>query len=950
MFPRIQLLLVPVFIQFLVIAAFTDNNDYVAIKSLQEGWGNLPSNWRGSDPCGDHWNGIVCSGPKVVQLTLSSMNLSGQLPGDIGGLSELQTLDLSNNKDLTGPLPPEIGNLKKLSNLNLDACGFSGEIPDTIGSLSELKYLSLNLNKFDGPIPPSLGKLSKLFWLDLADNKLTGSIPVSNGNTPGLDMLFEIGHFHFGRNHISGEIPPQLFSSRMKLKHLLFEQNQFTGRIPETLGLVQNLTFVNLNGNLLSGPVPSNLNNLTSLDELHLSNNKLSGPFPNLTGLNAIHYIDMSNNSFIPTDFPSWFSTLQDLRTLVLEGTRLQGLIPESLFDLDQLQNVNMRNNRLNGTLSIGPDYSSQLQLIDLESNFIDIFSPGRLYQFQINLVGNPICHEVNNETYCVVPRKSDSNSTYSTRPTNCLPTPCSSGQISSPTCACAYPYTGYLYFRAPNFSNLTDLSKFLTLEKSMMDDFKSQHLPVDSVSLSNPTKDSDNFYLQLYVQVFPNGQNHFNQTGVSAIGFVFSYQTFIPPESFGPYFFIPNSYNSIDGSEPSGSSKSLSTGIIIGAAVGGSVLVILSLIIGVYAFCQKRRAQEAVKKNDPFVSWDKSKSSVGAPQLQGAKCFSFEELAKCTNNFSEANTIGSGGYGKVYRGTLSNGQLVAIKRSQQGSKQGAPEFKSEIELLSRVHHKNVVGLVGFCFEEDEQMLIYEFIPNGTLKESLSGKSGIKLDWMKRLRIALGAASGLQYLHDLVNPPIIHRDVKTNNILLDERLNAKVADFGLSKSLSEHEMTHVTTQIKGTMGYMDPEYYMTNQLTEKSDVYSFGVVLLEIITARPPIEKGKYIVREVKEAMDKTKDMYGLLGVLDPAIRSSVTPTSIEKLVDLAFRCVEDETLKRPTMREVVKEIESIMEMLGLNPHAESASTSETYSGVSKGSEHPYNDESLFVYTKVQPK
>nr|GLL17434.1 probable leucine-rich repeat receptor-like protein kinase At5g49770 isoform X1 [Ipomoea trifida] len=729
MFPRIQLLLVPVFIQFLVIEAFTDNNDYLAIKSLQEGLGNLPSNWRGSDPCGDHWNGIVCSGPKVVQLTLSSMNLSGQLPGDIGGLSELQTLDLSNNKDLTGTLPPEIGNLKELSNLNLDACGFSGEIPDTIGSLSELKYLSLNLNKFDGPIPPSLGKLSKLFWLDLADNKLTGSIPVSNGNTPGLDMLFEIGHFHFGRNQFSGEIPPQLFSSRMKLKHLLFEQNQFTGRIPETLGLVQNLTFVNLNGNLLSGPVPSNLNNLTSLDELHLSNNKLSGPFPNLTGLNAIHYMYAS---------------------IVLEGTGLQGLIPKSLFNLDQLQNVNMRNNRLNDTLSIGPNYSRQLQLIDLENNFIDAFSPGPLYQFQINLVGNPICHEVNSESYCVVPQKSSSNSTYSTRPTNCLPTPCSSGQISSPTCACAYPYTGYLYFRAPNFSNLTDSSKFLTLEESMMDDFKSQHLPVDSVSLSNPTKDSDNFYLQLYVQVFPNGQNHFNQTGVSAIGFVFSYQTFIPPESFGPYYFIPSGYSFNDG-EPSGSSKSLSTGIIIGAAVGGSVLVILSLIIGVYAFCQKRRAQEAVKKNDPFVSWDKSKSSVGAPQLQGAKCFSFEELAKCTNNFSEANTIGSGGYGK-------------------------------------------------------------------------------------------------------------------------------------------------------------------------------------------------------EAMDKTKDMYGLLGVLDPAIRSSVTPTSIEKLVDLAFRCVEDETLKRPTMREVVKEIESIMEMLGLNPHAESASTSETYSGVSKGSEHPYNDESLFVYTKVQPK
>nr|XP_016434361.1 PREDICTED: probable leucine-rich repeat receptor-like protein kinase At5g49770 [Nicotiana tabacum] len=153
------------------------------------------------------------------------------------------------------------------------------------------------------------------------------------------------------------------------------------------------------------------------------------------------------------------------------------------------------------------------------------------------------------------------------------------------------------------------------------------------------------------------------------------------------------------------------------------------------------------------------------------------------TNNFSETNDIGSGGYGKVYRGTLPNGHLVAVKRALQGSMQGALEFKTEIELLSRVHHKNVVGLVGFCFDQAEQMLVYEYIPSGTLKDGLSGKTGIRLDWMRRLKIALGAARGLQYLHDLVNPPIIHRDIKSNNILLDERLNAKVADFGLSKLL-----------------------------------------------------------------------------------------------------------------------------------------------------------------------
>ncbi|XP_019176965.1 PREDICTED: probable leucine-rich repeat receptor-like protein kinase At5g49770 [Ipomoea nil] len=948
MIPRIQLLLVPLFIQFLGIVAFTDNNDYVAIKALRDGWKNVPPSWaEGSDPCGDHWEGVGCNGSRVVSLTLSSMDLTGELSGDIEELSELQILDLSYNKDLTGSLPREIGNLKKLYNLILVGCGFFGLIPDSIGSLSKLKYLSLNLNKFIGPIPPSLGQLSELYWLDLADNQLTGSIPVSDGNTPGLDMLVGTKHFHFGGNKFSGEIPAQLFSSNMKLKHLLLERNQLTGSIPETLGLVQSLEVVRLDRNLLSGSVPSNLNNLTSVSELFLSNNNLKGPFPNLTDMSLLNSVDMSNNTFDPTDFPSWFSTLESLTTLVLDNTGLEGPIPPSLFSLVQLQNVIMKNNKLNGTLNVGPNYSSQLQLIDLRNNLIESFTQRQGYHFQISLVSNPFCLEVSSGSYCAVPQLSSSS--YSTPTNNCLRTQCSSDQISSPNCACAYPYTGNLVFRSPSFSNLENSSIFDSLQVSMMRSFKSQQLPVDSVSLSNPTKNPDD-YLVVHLQVFPYGMDHFNRTGVSAIGFGLSNQTFKPPPSFGPFYFDPDvNYKFFDG-ESTGSGKSLSIGVIIGAAVGGSVLVILVLIIGVYAFCQKRKAQDAAKKNDPFASWDRSKSSGAVPQLQGAKFFSFEELAKCTNNFSEANTVGSGGYGKVYRGILPHGQLIAIKRSQQGSMQGAPEFKSEIELLSRVHHKNVVDLVGFCFDQGEQILIYEFIPNGTLKESLTGKSGIKLDWMRRLRIALGAAKGLQYLHDLVNPPIIHRDIKTNNILLDERLNAKVADFGLSKSLGEQEKAHVTTQVKGTMGYLDPEYYMTNQLTEKSDVYSFGVVLLEIITARPPIEKGKYIVREVKQAMDKTKDMYDLQSILDPSIASSVTPRSLEKFVDVALRCLEDVAAQRPTMREVVKEIESIMEMVGLNPHADSASTSESYSGVSKGSEHPYSDESLSVYTGVLPK
>ncbi|KAH0731789.1 hypothetical protein KY289_002977 [Solanum tuberosum] len=378
---------------------------------------------------------------------------------------------------------------------------------------------------------------------------------------------------------------------------------------------------------------------------------------------------------------------------------------------------------------------------------------------------------------------------------------------------------------------------------------FQERQLPVESVSLHNPTIDSDDNYLVIHLQVFPSSQDSFNATGVAGIGFVLSNQIFMPPSSFGLYGFISDGYKYL-AETSTGSKKSSSTGVIIGATVGGSVLAILALTIGIYAFRQKKRAEDAAKRSDPFASWDSNKHSGAVPQLTGARFFSFEELKKWTNNFSETNDIGCGGYGKVYRGTLPNGELVAIKRALQGSAQGAREFKSEIELLSRIHHKNVVGLAGFCFDQAEQMLVYEYIPNGTLKDGLSGKTGIRLDWMRRLNIAIGAARGLQYLHDLVSPPIIHRDIKSNNILLDGNLNAKVADFGLSRFLGEKG--HITTQVKGTMGYMDPEYYMTNQLTEKSDVFSFGVVLLEIVTGKVPIDKGRYIVKEVKDAMDMT--------------------------------------------------------------------------------------------------
>ncbi|KAI3701906.1 hypothetical protein L6452_27366 [Arctium lappa] len=450
--------------------------------------------------------------------------------------------------------------------------------------------------------------------------------------------------------------------------------------------------------------------------------------------------------------------------------------------------------------------------------------------------------------------------------------------------------------------------------------------------------------YLVIDLEVFPSGEPYFNSTGISGIGNAFSIQNFKPDDvntyTFGAKRVFPvNTYTFEAEIYYMPGHKASNTGIIIGSTVGGCVLVILLLLSVMYAFRQKGRAERATQQSRPFALWDPTSGSGGVPQLKGTRSFTFEEMKKYTSNFPDINNIGAGGYGMVYRGSLPNGQLIAIKRAQKGSTQGGLEFKTEIELLSRVHHKNVVGLIGFCFDQGERMLVYEYIVNGTVEDSLSGRSSIRMDWMRRLKVALGAARGLQYLHDLADPPIIHRDVKTSNILLDARLVAKVADFGLSKPLSDANRTHVTTQVKGTLGYMDPEYYMTQQLTEKSDVYSFGVVMLELITARNPIEKGKFIVKEVKQAMNKSKELYDLHEVLDPTIGLSSQLKGLERFVDLSLWCVEEMGNQRPAMSEVVKELESIMELAGLNPGTESSlSTSASY-------ERTGND-SLFAYSR----
>ncbi|KAL3722007.1 hypothetical protein ACJRO7_034367 [Eucalyptus globulus] len=286
-------------------------------------------------------------------------------------------------------------------------------------------------------------------------------------------------------------------------------------------------------------------------------------------------------------------------------------------------------------------------------------------------------------------------------------------------------------------------------------------------------------------------------------------------------------------------------------------------------------------------------------------------EVHFSTNYFNEKLLIGSGGFGNVYRGTLRDGTKVAVKRSQPGSGQGFSEFQTELTVLSKIRHRHLVSLIGYCAERLEMILVYEFMEKGSLRDHLYNSDFPFLAWKQRLEICIGAARGLNYLHKGVAGGIIHRDIKSTNILLDENYVAKVADFGLSKlGPLDQSQTHVSTAVKGTFGYFDPEYFMTQQLTEKSDVYSFGVVLLEVLCARPSIDPllpreqanlAEWGITCIKNGnIDK---------IVDPVLAGQINPNSLRKYGEVAEKCLQEEGKERPSMRDVLLDLEFALQL-----------------------------------------
>ncbi|KAL0417458.1 UNVERIFIED_CONTAM: putative LRR receptor-like serine/threonine-protein kinase [Sesamum radiatum] len=331
---------------------------------------------------------------------------------------------------------------------------------------------------------------------------------------------------------------------------------------------------------------------------------------------------------------------------------------------------------------------------------------------------------------------------------------------------------------------------------------------------------------------------------------------------------------------------------ILLGA-VGGAVLALFIISFSALLYLKRKRAEKTYTQRRPIdmQSWN------------SARVFTYKEIKATTNNFKEA--IGRGSFGCVYIGKLPGGKLVAVKVRFDKTQLGADSFINEVSLLSQIRHQNLLSLEGFCCESKQQILVYEYLPGGSLADNLYGANSKKLtlSWVRRLKIAVDAAKGLDYLHNGSDLRIIHRDVKSSNILLDMEMNAKVSDFGLSKQVTQSDASHVTTVVKGTAGYLDPEYYSTQQLTEKSDVYSFGVVLLELICGREPLTHTGTPDSFNLVLWAKPYLQAGAFEIVDESIKGSFDAESMRRAALIACRAVERDAMRRPTISEVLAEL-----------------------------------------------
>ncbi|CAN8268214.1 unnamed protein product [Cochlearia groenlandica] len=918
----------------------SDHHTLLSLKSSLTGTNHHSplSSWNQSKPfCS--WTGVTCDVTllHVTSLDLSTFNLSGPIPPQISdltalihlnlsnnvfngsyrdeisyGLSNLQILDLYNN-NLTGDLPISITNLTSLRHLHLGGNYFSGEIPAVYGSWPNLEYLALSGNEltgkisleignltnlrelyigyynvFDDGLPPEIGNLSELVRLDASNCGLNGEIPPEIGKLKKLDTLF------LQVNSLSGPLTTEI-GSISSLKSVDLSNNVFTGEIPASFSDLKNLTLLNLFRNKLYGSIPEFIGDLPELEVLQLWENNFTGKIPEKLGENGkLVILDLSSNKLTGT-LPENLCSGKKLTTVITLSNFLFGYIPEKLGECESLTRIRMGQNFLNGSIPKGLFGLPELSQVELQDNYLtgELTIAGgdvsvNLGQISLsnNQLSGPLPPAIGNFAGLQKLLLDGNKFTGPIPPEIGRLQQLSKLDISHNLISGAItPEISHCKLLTFVDMSRNELSGMIPNEITSMRILNYLNLSRNHLMGSIPTMISSMQSLTSVDFSYNNLSGLVPSTG--QFGY-FNYTSFLGNTDLcGPYLGPCNKIAHHSRLKPLSATTKLL--LVLG-------LLFCSMIFAIAAIFKAR----SLRKANESKAW-----RLTAFQRLNFTC------DDVLNSLKEDNVIGKGGAGIVYKGLMPNGDLVAVKRLATMSSHGGSShdhgFNAEIQTLGRIRHRHIVKLLGFCSNHETNLLVYEYMPNGSLGEVLHGKKGGHLDWDTRYKIAVEAAKGLCYLHHDCSPLIVHRDVKSNNILLDSNLEAHVADFGLAKFLQDSGTSECMSAIAGSYGYIAPEYAYTLKVDEKSDVYSFGVVLMELITGKKPVGEfgdGVDIVQWVRTVTDSNKE--NVVKVIDPRL-SSVPPIhEATHVFYVALLCVEEQAVARPTMREVVQILSEI--------------------------------------------
>ncbi|CDY09384.1 BnaA02g26260D [Brassica napus] len=822
-----------------------------------------------------NWTGITCDNNNTIRVTkleLGNKKLSGTLSESLGNLDQikvlnlsrnfikdsiplsiltsptLQTLDLSFN-DLSGEIPQTL-NLPSLQSLDLSSNNFNGSLSRSIGNLSSLARLDVSWNSFSGEIPDVFHELTRLKYLSAQTNRLSGGIPRSLASSRTLNLL------NLRNNSLTG---PLLLNctAMVELNSLDLGTNRFNGRLPENLPVCKRLKNVNLARNGFRGEVPESFKNFQSLSYFSLSNSSLVNItsalriLQNCKNLTALVLTLNFNGEALPADDASVVG-FQKLKVLVVANCRLTGSVPRWLSSSRDLQLLDLSWNRLTGAIPSWIGDFNSLFYLDLSNNSFTGEIPKSLTQLQ-SLTTQELGH--NNLSGPIWEEFGDLKKLHVfDLKWNELSGPIPSSLSGMTSLELLDLSNNRLSGSIPgSLQNLTFLSKF----------------SVAGNNLTGRIPSGGQF------QTFPNSSFEFNNLCGEH-------------SSAGTTTYIKHSRRRSRGGE---------IGMAVGIAFGSVFLLTLLALIVLRAQSMNRKEIE-----------ETGSKIVVLFQNNNDNALSYDDLLDSTDNFDQSNIIGCGGFGMVYKAMLPDGRKVAIKRLSGDCGQIEREFKAEVETLSRAQHPNLVLLQGFCFYKTDRLLIYSYMENGSLDYWLHERNDgpALLGWRTRVRIAQGAAKGLYYLHQACEPHILHRDIKSSNILLDENFDSHLADFGLARLMNPYE-THVSTDLVGTLGYIPPEYGQASVATYKGDVYSFGVVLLELLTDRRPVDmckpKGG---RDLISWVVRMKSEGRASEVFDPFIHGKENEKEMVRVLEIACLCLSGNPKQRPTTEQLVSWLDHV--------------------------------------------